>query len=67
MAGVSIDCIFLSCTNWQAIGAIAAVKARFGVPVITSNQATIEAVRQAALRFEGHSLAAKVPAESQPL
>ena len=49
MAGASADCIFLSCTNWQAIDAIAAVKARFGVPVITSNQATIAAVRQAAL------------------
>ena len=67
MADASVDCIFLSCTNWQALDAIAAVKARFGVTVVTSNQATIEAVRQAALRFEGHSLAAKVPAESQPL
>ena len=67
MEGASVDCIFLSCTNWQAIDAIAAVKARFGVPVITSNQATIEAVRQAALGSGGSHLAAKVPAESQPL
>jgi maleate isomerase len=49
LADASADCIFLSCTNWRAIDAIAAVKARFGVPVITSNQATIEAVRQAVL------------------
>jgi len=67
MAGAPVDCIFLSCTNWQAIDAIAAVKARFDVPVITSNQATIEAVRQAALRFGGQPLAAKFPAESQTL
>jgi maleate isomerase len=45
IAGVDADCIFLSCTNWQAIDAIAPVTARFGMPVISSNQATIEAVR----------------------
>jgi maleate isomerase len=43
--GVDVDCIFLSCTNWQALAAIAPVTARFGLPVISSNQATIEAVR----------------------
>ena len=43
--GVDADCIFLSCTNWQAIDAIAPVTARFGLPVISSNQATIDAVR----------------------
>jgi maleate isomerase len=43
--GVDADCIFLSCTNWQAIDAIAPLTARFGLPVISSNQATIEAVR----------------------
>jgi len=48
MQGASADCIFLSCTNWQAIAAIDAVKARFGVPVVSSNQATIDAVRRAA-------------------
>lgn len=47
--GAGADCIFLSCTNWQAIAAIDAVKARFGVPVVSSNQATIEAVRRASL------------------
>jgi maleate isomerase len=44
MTGGDMDCIFLSCTNWQAIEAIPLVKARFGVPVVTSNQATINAV-----------------------
>jgi maleate isomerase len=43
--GVDADCVFLSCTNWQAIDAIAPLTARFGLPVISSNQATIEAVR----------------------
>jgi maleate isomerase len=62
MAGASVDCIFLSCTNWQAIDAIAAVKARFSLPVITSNQATIEAVRQAALAFQGDPRSAQVHA-----
>jgi len=47
-----VDCIFLSCTNWQAIDAIAQLKARFGVPVITSNQATIETVRKLLSDFE---------------
>ena len=43
--GVDADCIFLSCTNWQAIDAIAPVTARLGLPVISSNQAAIAAVR----------------------
>jgi len=49
MRSATADCIFLSCTNWQAIDAIEAVTARFGVPVISSNQATIEAVRHSSL------------------
>ncbi|MCC7126149.1 MAG: aspartate/glutamate racemase family protein [Acidobacteria bacterium] len=48
MAGVCADAMFLSCTNWRAIEAIAPLEARFGVPVVTSNHATIEAVRQLA-------------------
>ena len=46
MEGVEADCIFLSCTNWQAIGAIASLGERYGIPVISSNQATIAAVRE---------------------
>jgi maleate isomerase len=45
MTGVEADCLFLSCTNWQALDAIEAVRERYGIPVISSNQATIEAVR----------------------
>jgi maleate isomerase len=44
MQGVEADCIFLSCTNWQAVDAIPLVTARFSIPVISSNQATIDAV-----------------------
>lgn len=46
MAGCEADCIFLSCTNWQAIGAMKALKDRHGIPVISSNQAVIEAIRR---------------------
>jgi len=47
-----VDCIFLSCTNWQAIDAIARLEARFRLPVISSNQATIEAVRTQLSNFQ---------------
>jgi len=40
------DCVFLSCTNWQAIGAIDPLNRRLGIPVISSNQATIDSVRR---------------------
>ena len=45
MGGVDADCIFLSCTNWRAIDAIEPISTRFHIPVISSNQATIEAAR----------------------
>jgi maleate isomerase len=67
MEDAAVDCIFLSCTNWQAIDAIDAVKARFGVPVITSNQATIDAVRRVAQAFDGVPRSAQVPAGHSPL
>ena len=50
--GCDVDCIFLSCTNWQAIDAIARLEARFRLPVISSNQATIEAVRTQLSNFQ---------------
>jgi maleate isomerase len=50
-AGVDADCIFLSCTNWQAIDAIAVLRQRLSVPVLSSNQATIEAVRARSANF----------------
>ncbi len=42
---IAPDCIFLSCTNWQAIEAIEPLEAKLGVPVISSNQATIERIK----------------------
>jgi maleate isomerase len=44
--GLETDCVFLSCTNWQALGALEPLRARLGVPMLTSNQAVIEAVRR---------------------
>jgi maleate isomerase len=41
------DCLFLSCTNWRAIEVIDALETKLGIPVITSNQSAIDAVRQA--------------------
>ena len=48
LAGCSADCVFLSCTNWQAIDAIEPLQKKLGIPVVTSNQAAIDAVRHPA-------------------
>jgi maleate isomerase len=42
--GHAPDCIFLSCTNWQAIEATRPLAVKTGVPVISSNQAAIDFV-----------------------
>jgi maleate isomerase len=44
MAGIDADCVFLSCTNWRAIEAIEPLKEKMRLPVISSNQAAIDAV-----------------------
>jgi maleate isomerase len=49
---IAPDCLFLSCTNWRAIEAIDALQTKLGIPVITSNQSTIAAVRQAAAQHQ---------------
>jgi maleate isomerase len=43
LAGERFDLLFASCTNWRALEARPTLQERFGVPVVTSNQATIEA------------------------
>jgi maleate isomerase len=48
MEGSTADCIFLSCTNWQAVEAIQPLRKKLGIPVISSNQAAIDALRQIA-------------------
>ena len=44
MPGVNADCLFLSCTNWQAIPVIDPLRDLLGIPVVSSNQAAIESV-----------------------
>jgi maleate isomerase len=46
--GCAPDCVFLSCTNWRAIEAIEPLQRRLGIPIVSSNQAAIEIVRQVA-------------------
>jgi maleate isomerase len=55
MAGVETDCVFLSCTNWRAIEAIEPLALELGLPVTSSNHATLESVRE----FAAATLAAK--------
>lgn len=43
-AGRSIELLFASCTNFRAVDAIDGIAAALGVPVVTSNQAVLDAV-----------------------
>jgi maleate isomerase len=43
LAGRQFDLLFVSCTNFRAVEARLLLMQRFGVPVVTSNQATIDA------------------------
>jgi maleate isomerase len=45
--GCAPDCVFLSCTNWRAMEAIETLQRNLGIPIVSSNQAAIEAVREA--------------------
>ena len=45
--GCAPDCVFLSCTNWRAIEAIDPLHRKLRIPIVTSNQAAIEIIRQA--------------------
>ena len=45
MQGIEADCVFLSCTNWRAIEAIKPLEQDLGLPVISSNQVTLESMR----------------------
>jgi maleate isomerase len=48
LAGADFDLLFASCTNWNGMRARSLLQDRFGVPVVTSNQATIAAALEAA-------------------
>jgi maleate isomerase len=41
------DVLFVSCTNYQAVAALPTLRELYGAPVVTSNQAALEAVRRA--------------------
>jgi maleate isomerase len=43
LAGVDVDLVFASCTNFAAMSAIPALSQRLGRPVVTSNQAVLAA------------------------
>jgi maleate isomerase len=47
LTGLDFDLLLVSCTNFRALEARPALLERFGVPVVTSNQATIEATLEA--------------------
>jgi maleate isomerase len=54
IAGCAAECVFLSCTNWRAMEAIEPLQRKLGLPIVTSNQAAIDTVRQmAANRLPG--------------
>ncbi len=40
-AGRSVDAVFVSCTNYRTLAAIEPLEADLGIPVVTSNQATL--------------------------
>ena len=44
MLNISADCVFLSCTNWQAQAAIPLLQKRLNLPVLSSNQSVVNAV-----------------------
>jgi len=50
MEGTSADCVFLSCTNWRALEAIEPLRKKLGIPIVSSNQAAIDTVRQMSAR-----------------
>jgi maleate isomerase len=43
LVDVAFDLLFVSCTNFRAVEARPLLMQRFDVPVVTSNQATIDA------------------------
>ena len=55
LEGVEADILFVSCTNFHAMDALPLLKERFGIPVITSNSATLDAVCTMARQIQGES------------
>jgi maleate isomerase len=44
LKGVKADAVFFSCTNFRALEALPLLKGQLGMPVVTSNSATLEAI-----------------------
>jgi len=44
LGALDVDLVFVSCTNFHAVDAVAGIEAALGVPAVTSNQAVLEAV-----------------------
>jgi maleate isomerase len=55
LKGQSFDTLFVSCTNFRALEAKKALEAEFGVTVITSNSAVVDAIER---MFESQRLQA---------
>ena len=43
-AAPEVDALFISCTNFQAVATLPQLKAAYDMPIVTSNQAALEAV-----------------------
>ena len=66
--GFEVDLVFASCTNFRAVDAIAGIEQALGVPVVTSNQAVLEALllRQGLSWPPGPDAATSDPAPTGP-
>ena len=53
LEGIEADILFVSCTNFHALDALPLLKERFGMPVITSNSVTLDAVCAMARQIQG--------------
>jgi maleate isomerase len=58
LAGLPIDLVFVSCTNFRAMEAIPDIERQVGIPVVTSNQAALESTVEAVESIQGVSLPA---------
>ena len=49
-----MDALFISCTNYQAVATLPELKKLYDLPIVTSNQAALEAVgRELELELTG--------------
>lgn len=53
LVGIPIDLVFVSCTNFRAMDAMEMIQQRLDRPVVTSNQAALEATLEIVSRLRG--------------